>query len=104
MPKVDILDRDDDILVRAELPGVDEKDLDVTIPGNSVTIEGETGHEEKIEEGSRFSQEISKGSSCRKLGLPGGVEKSDPGSAFEDGVLKITLKKEEAKRRRVKIH
>ena len=42
LPKVDILDRDDDILLRAELPGVDKKDLDVTISGNSVTIKGVT--------------------------------------------------------------
>ena len=48
--KVDILDRDDDILVRAELPGVDKKDLDVTISGNSMTIKGITRHEKKKRE------------------------------------------------------
>lgn len=105
LPKVDILDRDDDILVRAELPGVDKKDLDVTISGNSVTIKGVTSHEEKKEEGSYFRQEISKGSFCRTLGLPGNVDTSDPKATFEDGVLKITLDKvEESKRRSVKIH
>lgn len=105
MPKVDILDRDDDILVRAELPGVDKKDLDVTISGNSVTIKGVTSHEEKKEEGNYFRQEISKGSFCRTLGLPGDVDTSDPKAVFEDGVLKITLNKvDEAKRRKVEIH
>ena len=105
LPKVDILDRDDDILLRAELPGVDKKDLDVTISGNSVTIKGVTSHEEKKEEGNYFRQEISKGSFCRTLGLPGDVDTSDPEATFEDGVLKITLNKvEEAKRRSVKIH
>ena len=105
MPKVDILDRDDDILVRAELPGVDKKDLDVTISGNTVTIKGETSHEEKKEQGSYFRREISKGSFCRTLGLPGDVDTSDPKATFKDGVLEIKLDKvEEAKRHSVKIH
>ena len=104
-PKVDILDRDDDIMVRAELPGVDRKDLEVTISGNSVTIKGVTSHEEKQEEGSYFRQEISKGSFCRTLGLPGNVDTSNPKATFEDGVLKLTLDKaEESKRHSVKIH
>jgi len=104
VPRVDVIDRDNDILVRAELPGVEKKDLDVSITDNTVTIKGSTRHEEKKEEGDYFRREISKGSFSRTVALPGEVDTSRPKASFKDGVLELTLDKmEKSKRRSIKI-
>ena len=50
MPKVDVIDRDDDIVVRAEVAGVDKKDLDISVTESSVTLKGETKQEEQEEQ------------------------------------------------------
>jgi len=47
IPSVDVLEHDDEITVKAELPGVEKKDLDISLTNNSVTIKGNTSHEEK---------------------------------------------------------
>ena len=58
MPKVDIIDRDKELLIRAELPGVDKKDLDISMTDNSVTIKAKSRYEEKEEKGDYFRSEI----------------------------------------------
>lgn len=104
MPKVDVIDREDEIMVKAELPGVEKKDLDVSVTRNSVTIKGETSHEEKEEKGDYFRSEISRGSYSRTLSLPADVDEGKAKAAFKDGVLELTIPKlEEAKRRSINI-
>lgn len=104
MPKVDIIDRAEEVVVKAELPGIDKKDLDVTVTGDSITIKGETRHEEKGEKGDYFRSEISRGSFSRTLALPAAVDASRAKATFKDGLLEVTLpKKEEAKRQSVTI-
>lgn len=103
-PKVDIVDRDNEILVRAEVPGVDKKDLDVSMTDNTVTIKGSTSHEEKEEKGDYYRHEISKGSFSRTIALPGDVDSDKAKTKFKDGVLEITAPKvEKAKRRTIKV-
>lgn len=104
MPRVDIVDRDEDILVKAELPGVDKKDLDVSVTENTVTIKGTTSHEEKEEKGDYYRSEISRGAYSRTLTLPSDVEGDKAKASFKDGVLELTLPKmKKAKRRSVKV-
>lgn len=104
MPKVDIVDRDNEILVRAEIPGVKKENLDVSLTDNTVTIKGVTHQEEKEERGDYFRHEISKGSFSRTLTLPGNVDIENAKTSFSDGVLEITVPKvERAKRRSIKI-
>ena len=93
MPKVDVIDRDDEILVRAELPGVEKKDIDVSTTENTVTIKGSTRAEEKEERGDYYRCEISSGSFARTLALPGNVDASKAKATFKDGVLELTLPK-----------
>jgi len=104
MPKVDVIDRDDEVLVRAEVPGVDKDDLDVSVSDNSVTIKGETKREEKEEKGDYYRCEISRGAFARTVLLPSDVDTENTKAQFKDGVLELTLPKiEKAKRRSIKI-
>lgn len=103
-PSVDVVDREEDIVVRAEIPGIKKEDLDVSLTDDTVTIKGTTSHEEKEERGEYFRQEISRGAFSRTVGLPGEVESDKAKASFSDGVLEVTLPKAaKSKRRRVEI-
>lgn len=104
MPRVDVVDRDAEILVRAELPGVQKKDLDVSLTDNTVTIRATTEHEEKEEEGDYYRREISRGTFTRTVALPSEVDESKAKASFKDGILELTLPKmERAKRRTLQV-
>jgi len=103
-PKVDVIDRDDEVLVKAELPGVDKKDVDISVTRNTVTIKGTTSHEEKEEKGDYYRCEMSRGSYQRTVMLPADVAEDKAKAKFKDGVLELTLPKlEKAKRHTVKV-
>jgi HSP20 family protein len=103
-PRVDIIDRDAEIVVRAEVPGVDKKDLDVSISDNSVTVKGSTRREDKEEKGNYFHSEITTGSFSRTLALPGNVDSAKAKATFKDGVLELAVPKvEQSKRHNVKV-
>jgi len=104
MPKVDVIERDDEVVVKAELPGVDKKDLDVSVTENSVTIKGTTRHEEKEEKGDYYRCEISRGAYARTVALPSYVDADKAKANFKDGVLELKLPKvEKSKRRSIEI-
>ena len=104
MPKIDVIERDDEVVVKAELPGVDKKDLDVSVTENSVTIKGTTSHEEKEEKGDYYRCEISRGVYARTVALPSYVDADKAKASFKDGVLELKLPKvEKAKRRSIEI-
>lgn len=104
VPKVDVIDRDEEVIVRAEVPGVRKDDLTVSVSDNVVTIKGETKREHKKEKGDYYHCEISQGSFTRSVALPHYVDSDRAKAAFENGVLELTLPKvEKAKRRTVKI-
>jgi len=104
MPKVDVVDRDAEVLVRAEVPGVDKDDLDVSVTDNTVTIKGKTRHEEKEEKGDYYRCEISSGSFARTVALPSDVDTEKVDASFKDGVLELKMPKvAKAKRKNIKI-
>lgn len=104
MPKVDVIDRDNEVFVRAELPGVDKKDIDISMTDNTVTIKGETRKEEKQEKGDYYRCETSHGAYTRTLSLPSEVNSEKTKAVFKDGVLELTLPKlERTKRRNIKV-
>jgi HSP20 family protein len=104
MPKVDVIDRDEEVVVRAEVPSVKKEDIEISISGNMVTIKGETKKEEKEEKGDYYRSEISRGSFSRMVSLPADVDESKAKAALKDGVLELTLPKlEKAKRRTIKV-
>lgn len=104
MPKADIIDRDEEVLVRAELPGVEKDDLDLSVTENTVTLKGETKKEEKEEKGDFYRSETSRGTFMRTFSLPCEVDGAKAKAEFKNGVLELTLPKvAKSKRRTVKI-
>jgi HSP20 family protein len=103
-PKVDVVDREADVVVKAEVPGVDRKDLDISVNEDSVTIKGSTSHEEKEEKGDYYRSEISRGSFSRTVALPASVDGSKARADFKDGMLELTIPKvARSKRHSVKV-
>lgn len=100
MPKVDVIDRDEDLLVRAELPGVEKKDIEISTSDTSVTIKATTRREEKEEKGDYYRCEISRGSFARTVALPAKVESAKAKASMKDGVLELSLPKVEKSKRR----
>lgn len=104
MPSIDVVDRDEDILIRAEIPGVEKKDLDVSVSDHTVTIRGQSQHESKQEKGDYFRAEISRGSFSRTINLPHMVDGSKAIATCKDGMLELTLPKiERARKHTVKV-
>ena len=103
-PKVDLIDRDTEIFIRAELPGVKKDDLDVSLTDDVLTIKASTLEESEEEKGDYHRREISRGEFQRKIKLPSLIVDSKVSSSFKDGVLELTLPKEKpAERRSIKV-
>jgi HSP20 family protein len=100
LPRVDVIDRDNEIIVKAELPGVDKKDLDVSLTEDSVTIKGSSRHEEKEEKDNYYRSEISRGEFMRNVALPAAVDSAKAKASFKDGMLELVIPKIEARKRR----
>lgn len=92
-PKVDVIERDNDILVRAEVPGYAKDDLNISLTEDSVTISGKTRREEKEEKGNYLRMEIGRGEFSRTLYLPAGIDGANANAKFKDGMLELTLPK-----------
>jgi HSP20 family protein len=84
-----MVDRDSEIVIRAELPGVKRDDLEVTLSEHTVTIEAHTTREEKEEKEEYYRREMSRGDFQRTLTLPGGVDEAKATASFADGVLEL---------------
>ena len=92
-PKVDLSENKDAVVVKAELPGVEQKDINVSLQEGMLTIKGEK-QSEKEEKDQRFHRmERSYGAFFRSLRLPATVDASKVTAAFKDGVVTITLPK-----------
>ena len=92
-PKVDILDKNDAIVVRAEIPGIKKDDLEVTIAGDRLTLEAKRKFEEKEEKEDFFSSEIAYGRLYRVIRLPVEVKGDEAKAMMKDGVVEIMLPK-----------
>lgn len=104
LPKVDVVDREAEVVIKAEVPGIEKKDLDISVGEDSVTIKGSSRHEEKEEKGDYYRREISSGAFLRTVALPATVDGSRAKASFKDGVLELTLPKtEKARRHSVKL-
>ena len=104
VPKIDMYDRKDEVVVKAELPSVEKNDIDLTITKDSITIKGEIKREEEVKEENYYAAERSYGSFKRMIALPVEVASEKAKAAFKNGILEIVLpKKEEAKPKEIKI-
>jgi HSP20 family protein len=104
LPRVDVFDGEENVVICAEMPGVEKKDLEISVNDLSVTIKGKTTREEKAEKGEFFRCEIGFGEFSRTLTLPCAVDGSKATAQLKDGILNLTLPKvEKSKRHTVKI-
>lgn len=104
LPKVDIIDRDNEMFIRADLPGILKKDLEISLTDSSVTISGKSDEEKKEQEGEYYCHETSHGEFERTLKLPAEINTENAHAVFKDGVLKMTLPKvKQSARRTVKV-
>jgi HSP20 family protein len=105
MPKIDIIENDNEIKVNAALPGVKKEDLDVSLTHQTVTIKSSTRQEEKQESGEYYRREISRGEFQRTVSLPCQVDSDQAKASFKDGILEIVIPKlEKMQRKSIEIH
>ncbi len=90
-PAVDVLTKDGNLLIRAELPGVRQEDVDITLQNGVLTISGEHKVDEEEERGGYHVRERRYGSFRRSMTLPEGVDESKIHARFENGVLEVTV-------------
>ncbi len=93
MPSVDVTDSENKLTVTAELPGVDEKNIEVTIEGEILTIRGEKKFDQEEKEGERYYRECRYGSFSRQIRLPFEAGDQEVSSNFKKGVLTIEIDK-----------
>lgn len=91
MPAVECYTKDKQLYLKAELPGVDPKQVEVTVVGNMLTIKGEKKEERKLEEENVYFREIARGHFERTFQLPEGVKKEQINATFQNGVLEVVL-------------
>ena len=94
-PVIDVVEKENKYLIQTELPGVDKTDIKVELHDGVLSIEGEKKTEHKDEK--RHRTERSYGKFVRKLSLPDGTKEESLKAEFQDGVLHISIEKEEAK-------
>lgn len=102
MPEVDVYETDGEVVMKAELPGIEPQDLAVEVSADSVTISGECRHEEEVREEGMFLSERSYGRFSRTVGLPEKIKEAEARATFKNGVLTVRapLSEEERMRRR----
>ena len=88
-----MFDREDKVVIKAELPGMSKEDIDISITGNVLTIKGEHEVEEEVKDEDYYCCERYRGTFYRAIQLPSGLETDKIEANYENGVLEITLPK-----------
>lgn len=103
-PSVDFFERGNELVLRAELPGVDPKDVDVTVTEDSVILKGELRHEDRVNRDGYYHSERRYGTFARQVALPAEVRPEAARADFRNGILEVTIPKtEEARARSFKV-
>ena len=90
-PAIDVVTENGNLVVRAELPGVKQEDVDITLHNNVLTVSGERKAEQEEERGGYYVRERRYGSFSRSLTVPEGVDESKIHARYENGVLEVTV-------------
>ena len=94
-PAIDVAEKDDAIVVRAEVPGCQPEDIDISVYGNTVTISGEKKEGKEEKEKGYYHLESSYGTFRREINLPTDVDETKIEAVCKNGVLSVTLPKAE---------
>jgi len=92
-PAIDVFEKEDKFLVKVELPGVKEEDVNVTVVGGTLTIEGEKNADSEVKKRGYYYRETSYGSFSRSITIPSTVDASKIEANYDKGVLEIALPK-----------
>ncbi len=104
IPAVDIYQKDNSLLVKAEVPGLSEKDIEITVTKDTLTLSGEKTEEKEVKEENYYRSERSHGKFSRQVALPPGADADKAKASFKDGVLQIEIPlKEVPKQKKVEI-
>ena len=104
VPVVDVYEEGDEVVVKAELPGLSKQDIDVTLTESTLTLKGEKKKEEELKEKNYYRSERSSGGFVRSIELPSEVKTDQTKASFKNGILEIRLPKtEEAKKKVTKV-
>lgn len=104
-PAMDVYQTDNELVVKAALPGVKPEDINVTVEGDTLTIRGETKSEEETKDGKYVHREAHYGSFCRQMTLPVSTVVDKAEARLENGILTLTMPKaEEVKAKQIKVN
>jgi HSP20 family protein len=106
-PQVEMFERDNELILRADLPGLTSDDINIELAGDSLTIEGERKNEREDTGDGYYRSERSYGKFYRRIPMPEGVKAEDAKASFSNGVLEVTMpaaKRGERKTRRLEIN
>ena len=104
MPAVDVFEEKDDVVIKAEIPGLSKEDISVQVTDSTMIIKGEKKREEEIEEEDYSCCERSFGSFARTVDLPSDVKADQVKASFKNGVLEVRMPKtEEAKKKAITV-
>jgi len=92
-PAIEVFEKKDKYVVKAELPGMKEEDIDVSVEGDTLTIKGERKAESEVKEEDYYCCERSYGSFSRSIAVPSNVDAKKIEASYEDGVLEVSLPK-----------
>lgn len=103
-PAIDMYDKKDEIIVKAELPGLSKDDVNIELTEDALTLSGEIKREEEVKETDYYCCERAYGKFSRTIELPAKVKTDKAEARFKDGILEIHLPKvEEAKPKQIKV-
>jgi HSP20 family protein len=103
-PAFDVSETENELIVKAEIPGMDKKDIDIHLTDGLLTIKGEKKHEKEDKTENYHRIERSYGAFSRSMRLPFDVETDKVDATYKDGVLKVTLPKStSAKQKRIEV-
>jgi len=103
-PRVDVYEKDSNVVVKADIPGIEEKNLNIEVEDHVLTISGSKEEEHERKEKSYHQIERSYGSFCRSITLPEGIQGDKIIAEYKKGVLTVTIPKaKEAETKKVKI-
>ncbi len=92
-PEIDLIDRKDEIVLRADLPGLEQKDIEVTVQEGTLTIRGARKEEREEKDEDYYFAERWAGSFARTVALPAGIDADKVRATFKNGVLEVHLPK-----------
>jgi HSP20 family protein len=101
-PSIDIKENDKEVSIKVELPGMDEKDIEVSLTDDALSIKGEKKEEKEDKSKNYYRMERSYGSFSRTAQLPTGIDSQKADAVFKNGVLTITVPKTEEAKAEVK--